>query len=159
MRKILIGAVAGAALAVVPAMAAKPATQPTHPTHPPHPAKCKTNTVGFHSKGTLTAPATLVQSAGQGTTDTSDDRYDGSVTVNVTSANHGAPKGSQTYSFTGAKVSFYDVNGTPVTTPAVGDTVHVFGKITKFRKKHCGAPGSPTITVKRVSFTQAAPTS
>src|SRR5690348_7677554 len=98
MRKILLSAVAGAALAVVPAIAAKPTT----PTHPEHPAKAKgrckpKHIVGFNAKGTLIA-SNLTQTQGQATpTDTSDDRYSGTVEVNVTSANHKAPKGDQTY--------------------------------------------------------------
>jgi hypothetical protein len=96
MRKILISAVAAAAMAVVPALAAKPATAPTHPNHPDHPAKgvCKPkHVVGFNAKGTLIA-SNLTQTQGTATTtDTSDDRYSGTVEVNVTKANHKAPTG------------------------------------------------------------------
>ena len=55
MRKILITAAAGAALAITPALAAKPASKPDHPAKPPHPAKCKINSVGYNAKGTLDA--------------------------------------------------------------------------------------------------------
>jgi len=160
MRKILISAVAGAALAVVPAMAAKPATAPTHPNKPDHPAhakgQCKAkHVVGFNAKGTLIA-SNLTQTAGQATTtDTSDDRYSGTVEVNVTRTNHKAPKGDQTYTLTNGKVSFYDVNGVPVTTPAVGDTVRLHGKIGHAPKK-CPGP-SAVVTISRVSFEQATP--
>jgi hypothetical protein len=156
MRKILISAVAASAMAVVPALAAKPATAPT-PNKPDHPAKgmCKPKHVaGFNAKGTLIA-ANLTQSAGQGTTDTSDDRYNGTVEVNVTKANHKAATGDQTYTLANSKVSFYnDTNGQPVTTPVLGDTVHVHGKIGHAPKK-CPGPTNVITAITRVSFTQA----
>jgi len=155
MRKILITAIAGAALAVTPALAAKPADKPAHP---PHPAKCKINSVGYNAKGTLDAVPTLTQTKGADTpTDKSDDRWSGDIQVTVTKANHKAPKGSQTFTLTDARVSFYDAasDGTD-DAPAVGDTVRLHGKLTKYKKKCPGA--STVITVKRVSFEQAAPT-
>jgi hypothetical protein len=158
MRKILISAVAAAAMAVVPALAAKPATAPTHPNHPDHPAKgvCKPkHVVGFNAKGTLIA-SNLTQTQGTATTtDTSDDRYSGTVEVNVTKANHKAPTGDQTYTLTDGKVSFYnDTNGAPVTTPAAGDIVHVHGKIGHAPKK-CPGPTNVITAITRVSFEQA----
>jgi hypothetical protein len=163
MRKILISAIAGAAIAVVPAMAAKPASHPTksdHATQQDHPAKAKgrckaKHVVGFNASGSLIA-SNLTQTQGQATTtDTSDDRYSGTVEVNVARTNHKAPKGDQTYTLTDGKVSFYDVNGVPVTTPAVGDTVRLHGKIGHAPKK-CPGP-SAVITITRVAFQQAAP--
>jgi hypothetical protein len=158
MRKIITIAVTGAALAVVPALAAKPATKPAHPAKPPHPAKCKINSVGYNAKGTLDAVPTLTQTKGADTpTDKSDDRYSGTVTVTVTKANHKAPKGSQTFTLTDARVSFYDAaNDGTADAPAVGDTVRLHGKVTKYKKK-C-TQDTTVITVKRVSFKQAAPT-
>jgi hypothetical protein len=157
MRKILISAVAGAAIAVVPAMAAKPTTAPTHPQHPAKAkGQCKPkHVVGFNAKGTLIA-STLTQTQGTATTtDTSDDRYSGTVEVNVTKANHKAPTGDQTYTLTDAKVSFYnDTNGQPVTTPVAGDIVHVHGKIGHAPKK-CPGPTNVITSITRVSFTQA----
>jgi hypothetical protein len=158
MRKILISAVAAAAMAVVPALAAKPATAPTHPNHPDHPAKgvCKPkHVVGFNAKGTFIA-SNLTQTQGTATTtDTSDDRYSGTVEVNVTKANHKAPTGDQTYTLTDGKVSFYnDTNGAPVTTPAAGDIVHVHGKIGHAPKK-CPGPTNVITAITRVSFEQA----
>lgn len=157
MRKILLSAVAGAALAVVPAIAAKPTTTPNHPEHPAKAkGRCKPkHDVGFNAKGILVA-SSLTQSQGLDTpTDTSDDRYDGTVEVNVTNANHKAPKGDQTYTLTDAKVSFYnDTNGNPVTTPVAGDIVHVHGKIGHAPKK-CPGPTNVITAITRVSFTQA----
>jgi hypothetical protein len=152
MRKILITAAAGAALAITPALAAKPAAKPDHPTHPPHPAKCKINSVGYNAKGTFVS-STLAQSKGADTpTDPSDDRWSGDLVVNVTKANHKAKTGEQTFTVTDIKVNWGDTAGTP----AAGDTVHVHGKITKYKHK---CPGADTvITVKSVSFAKAAPT-
>jgi hypothetical protein len=157
MRKILISAVAGAAIAVVPAMAAKPATHPAKPDHPTH-AKgmCKPkHVVGFNAKGTF-VEWNATQDAGATT-------YSGTITVNVTKANHKAPTGQQTYTLNHSKVSFYnDTNGNPVTTPGAGDIVHIHGKIGHPPKK-CPGPTNVVTAITRVSFTQAvqptAPTS
>jgi hypothetical protein len=158
MRQILITASIGAALAVAPALASKPAAKPDHPTKPPHPAKCKINSVGYNAKGTLDVGGyALTQSAGDLTpTDKSDDRYSGTLTVTVTKANHKGLKGSQTLTLTNAKVSFYDAanDGTDDVPPADGSTVRLHGKVTKYKHK---CPGADTfVTVKRVSFQQAA---
>ena len=156
MRKILITAAAGAALAITPALAAKPASKPEHPQKPPHPAKCKILTVGYNAKGTLLSQ-TLTQSKGADTpTDKSDDRWSGPLSVDVTKVNHKAPKGTVNYILADAKVSFYDAAGDGTDdTPAVGDTVRVHGKITKNKKK-CEGP-TWTYNVRSVSFKQAAP--
>jgi hypothetical protein len=154
MRKILITAAAGAALAITPALAAKPASKPEHPPKPPHPAKCKINSVGYNAKGTLDAGGfALTQSAGQVTPDTSDDRWSGTLTVTVTKANHKGLKGSQTLTLTDAKVKFDDANNdsTPDNPPADGSTVRLHGKVTKYKKK-C-TQDTTVVTVKRVSFT------
>src|SRR4051812_307273 len=102
MRKIMITAAAGAALAVAPALAAKP-THPPHPVKPEHAAKthdgttgkCKTHNVGYNAKGVLVSQA-LTQTKGADTPTKHDDRYSGDVTVNVTKANHKGPTGEQT---------------------------------------------------------------
>jgi hypothetical protein len=160
MRKILMTAAAGAALAVAPAIAAKPA-HPDHPAKPTHPAtskKCKVHNVGYNAKGTLLVVPTLTQTQGVGTATKHDDRYSGDVSVNVTKANHKAPTGTTLYSLTDAKVSFYDANhdGT-ADAPAIGDTVRIHGKITKLAKK-CDQTGfTATPTVRSISFKQAKP--
>src|SRR4051794_20233752 len=165
MRKILITAVAGAALAVAPALAAKPATHPTKPEHPAKThtgkakGKCKTHNVGYNAKGTLVEVPTLTQTKGADTpTDKSDDRYSGDVKVNVTKANHKGLKGEQTFTLTDARVRFYDAAGDGTDdAPAVGDTVRIHGKISKLAKK-CDQTGfTPTVTVRSISFQQAAP--
>src|SRR5262245_28478285 len=107
MNKIMITAVAAAALAITPAFASKPATHPNHPTTP---AKCKINTVGYNAKGTLVSQS-LTQTKGAETpTDKSDDRWSGNLTVNVTTVNHKAPKGNVNYTLTDAKVALSDAN-------------------------------------------------
>src|SRR5689334_9794767 len=72
MRKILITAVAGAALAITPALASKPVNKPTHPstsqkgktnTKAQAKGRCKVHTVGYNAKGTLVSQ-TLTQTAG-----------------------------------------------------------------------------------------------
>jgi hypothetical protein len=164
MRKILITAAAGAALAITPALASKPASKPTHPatsqkgkanTKAKAKGRCKVHTVGYLAKGTLVSQ-TLTQTAGADTaTDTSDDRWSGDVVVNVTWANHKSPKGEQTFSFTNSKVAFY--NATNTTT--AGDKVLIHGKISKQAKK-CNGPDSAAVTTikaKSASFKQATP--
>jgi hypothetical protein len=157
MRKTIMIAIAGAALAVAPALA-KPTHSP-HPVKPDHPAKshkCKTHNVGYNAKGLLVSH-TLTQTQGTATpTDTSDDRYSGDITVNVTKANHKAPKGEQTFTVTDAKVRFYDAAGDGTNDPPVaGDKVSLHGKVSKTQKK-C-TPAATTFTVKSISFKQAAP--
>jgi hypothetical protein len=171
MRKILITAAAGAALAITPALASKPAEKPQHPSqshkgkaHTKAKGRCKVHTVGYNAKGTLVSQ-TLTQTAGADTTtDTSDDRWSGDVVVNVTWANHKSPKGEQTFSFTNGKVAWYDAANDGTADPAVaGDTVRIHGKISKQAKK-CNGTNSPavvTIKPRSAAFTQAttAPTS
>ena len=168
MRKTIMIAIAGAALAVAPALA-KP-THPPHPVKPAHPAKpdkpvkpthpsqskrCKTHKLGYNAKGTLVSQA-LTQTQGADTpTDTRDDRYSGDVVVDVTKANHKAPKGVQTFTLTDAKVHSYDANNDGTAdTPAPGDRVSIHGKITSLSKK-CDQTGfTQAITVRSISFKQ-----
>jgi hypothetical protein len=156
MRKTIMIAIAGAALAVAPALA-KP-THPPHPVKPDHPAKshkCKTHSVGYNAKGLLVSQ-TLTQSKGADTTDTGDDRYSGDITVNVTKANHKAPKGEQTFTVTDARVHFYDAAGDGTAdAPVAGDKVSLHGKVSRTQKK-C-TPAATTFTIKSISFKQAAP--
>jgi len=87
----MITAAAGAALAITPALAAKPASKPDHPQKPPHPAKCKINSVGYNASGNVLTITDWTQTKGADTTtDTSDDRYSGTLTVDVKKANHKA---------------------------------------------------------------------
>jgi hypothetical protein len=145
----LIGGIAAAALVAVPAQAHH---KSTHPAKPAKPAKCDPHAVGYNARGTLVS-SSLTQSAGQATAKKGDDRYDGTVTVDVTKANHKAPTGVQTFTLTGARVRFGDADHNHVAdVPAAGDRVKLHGKITRLRKG-CDATGfTPTITVRSVRF-------
>jgi ribosomal protein L31 len=132
--------------AAVPAWAAKP-PHPTHPTQPTHAssgknAGCTAHNEGFRAYGTLTASAL--------TAGTSAGRYNGTLTVDVTKANHGAPTGSQTFTLTNARVRFG--KGVDLTAPASGDRVTLHGKITEL-PHGCSTTGfTPTITVRDVTI-------
>jgi hypothetical protein len=149
---ILAGVVAAAAVAA-------PAQAKPHPakTRSAKPAKCDPRAVGYNARGTLVS-ASLTQTAGQATPRRGDDRYSGSVEVDVKKANHKAPTGVQTFSLTNAKVWFYDANDDNVADqPEAGDRVKLHGKITKL-KRRCDQTGfTPQITVRHVRFRPPAP--
>jgi hypothetical protein len=138
-----------ALVAAVPAWAVKPPhpTHPTHPTHPAHPssgtkAGCTAHNEGYRASGTLTS-ATLAAGTGTG-------KYSGSLTVDLTKADHGAPTGSQTFTLTNARVRFG--KGVDPTAPASGDRVTLHGKITELPHS-CSTTGfTPTVTVRDVTI-------
>jgi ribosomal protein L31 len=149
MRKSSIAATATAlaAIAVVPAQAQSTGHHPSH--------KCTAHNVAFTAAGTLES-ATLTQSAGADTTSRRDDRYSGTVTVDVKRASHKAATGSQTYTLDNDRVKFYDANhdGT-ADQPKAGDKVKVKGKYTRLAKK-CDQTGfTSTTNVRRVEFKAA----
>ena len=151
MRKSSIAATATAlaAIAVVPAQAHKPSQHPTQ-SH-----KCTPHNVAFTASGKLESAA-LTQSAGADTTSRKDDRYSGTVTVDVKRASHKAATGSQTYTLDNDRVKFYDANhdGT-ADQPQPGDRVKVKGKYTRLAKK-CDQTGfTSTTNVRRVEFRAA----
>jgi hypothetical protein len=150
MRRI---AVCGIVLAVTLAVPAN--AKPPHPTKPAKPRDCEPRDVGFNASGTLISQA-LTQTAGADTDKRGDDRYSGTLTVDVKKANHHAPRGEQTYTVENGRVRFYDADRDHVAdTPKPGDRVKVHGKITKLGKK-CDATGStPTVTVRKVDFKAA----
>lgn len=155
--KRLVALLAASALVVivVPAWAAKP-THPAHPTHPSHPShgkghghgkgkgtgSCKMLSVGYRASGTLTS-ATLTPGTGK-------DRFDGTVAADVTRANHGALKGSQTFTLADTRVRFG--KGVSPTAPAAGDRVTVHGKLAV--PQH-GCTGSTQVTSVRSIRIQA----
>ena len=108
-------------------------------------SRCKKQrSVGFNASGTL---LTSALTAGV------DGRYGGTISVTVTRANHGAPKGEQTYTLTNARVRFSE--GVDATAPAAGSRVKISGKITKVTRK-CQTEGyEPAVTVKRVDLKAA----
>jgi len=125
------------------------ADKPVHPAHPakPHPKSCAARTVGYNARGTL-VQAALAPTAGH-------HRYTGTITVDVTRANHRSLTGDQTFTLTDARVSFH--HGVSSTVPAPGSRVALHGKITEL-PKGCSTTGfSPTLTVRRVDIRQAGP--
>ena len=162
MKKLITLTAAAALMLAVPAQADKPANAGGGKSKGAEKSKgkggrCTPRKVGYNAKGLLVSQ-TLTQTKGADTpTDTSDDRYSGTVEVNVTKANHKGLKGVQTFTVTDVKVTYYDSNGDGVVEqPQVGDRVKVHGKITKLNKR-CDSSGfTPTVTVKHVQF-QAPP--
>jgi hypothetical protein len=149
MRRVAICSVALVAAFVVPANA-----------KPPKPAKakdCTPHNVGYKAAGSLVSQA-LTQIQGADTAKRGDDRYSGTLTVEVKKANHRAPRGEQTYTVENARVHFYDADHNHVAdVPKAGDRVKVRGKITKLRKK-CDTTGfTPTVTVRKVDLKAAKP--
>ena len=144
MRRVAICTVALVAAFVVPANA-----------KPPKPAKakdCTPHNVGYKAAGSVVSQA-LTQTQGADTAKRGDDRYSGTLTVEVKKANHRAPEGEQTYTLENARVHFYDADRNHVAdVPKAGDRVKVSGKITKLRKK-CDTTGfTPTVTVRKLDF-------
>lgn len=132
---------------VVPAQADKPA----HPSHPAHPSptrkapSCTPRNEGYNASGTLMS-ATLTPGTKKG-------HYDGTITVDVTRANHKAATGTQTYTLTDARVRFG--KGVDSTAPAPGSRVRLQGKITVLPH---GCPDSgftATTTIRHVVIKQA----
>jgi hypothetical protein len=135
---------AGALVIAVPAFAAKPPhpTHPIHPAHPSHPAgggkgKCAPLNRGYSARGTFGSDSL--------TPATKNNHYNGTLTVNVTKANHKAPTGSQTFTLTNARVIFGKGVGTA---PATTDTVALHGKITVLPHGCTSTTFTSTITVK-----------
>jgi hypothetical protein len=142
-------ATALAALAVVPAQGHKPSE------HPSRSHKCTPHNVGFTASGKLESAA-LTQTQGADTDARKDDRYSGTVTVDVTKASRKGQKGSQTYTLDNDRVKFYDANddGT-ADEPKAGDRVKVKGKITRLAKKCDQSNFTSTTDVRRVELRPA----
>jgi hypothetical protein len=108
--------------------------------------RCVARAVGFNASGTLLEATMTAGTPGI---------YSGTIKVAVKKANHGAPKGEQTYTLTDVKVRFGE--GVDAAAPAVGSRVKISGKIKKVAKK-CSTEGfEPTVTVKRVDVKAAQP--
>lgn len=126
--------------AAVPAWAAKP-PHPVHPTHPSGGKSCTVKNHGFRAYGTVTA-GSLTAGTGKG-------RYNGTLTVDVTRANHGAATGSQTYTLTNARVRF-GKGVDPMT--LTGDRVTLHGTLTAL-PRGCSSTGfMSTTTVRNVTI-------
>jgi hypothetical protein len=148
MKRIALLVSLVALVAVVPATGAKP-PHPSHPAHPAHPGggprSCTARHEGYNATGSLVTAAL--------TPGTKKDRYDGTLTVDVTRANHKAQTGSQTFTLTNARVRFG--KGVSNTAPAAGDQVRLHGTITVL-PHGCATSGFvPVITVRNVTIKTA----
>lgn len=150
MRRIALCSAALVAASVAPAMA-----NTTEPQSTPH--KCQPHAAAYKVAGSLVSQA-LTQTAGADTATRHDDRYGGTLTVNVTKANHHAATGEQTYTVENARVRFYDADHNQVADqPKAGDRASLRGKITQLPKK-CDATGfTPVISIKKIDFKAAKP--
>ena len=139
MKRILM--LAGVALATTAASAQ------AHPPKPPHSAAdhCKPRAVGFYATGSLVSQA-LTQTAGADTSTKRDDRYSGTVTVDVKRANHRAPAGTQTYTLDNDRVHF-----SHGAAPKAGDRVKLYGKLSRARHG-CAEPAAPAVDLRAVRF-------
>jgi hypothetical protein len=125
-----------------------------------HPGKrrgrCTPRRVGYVAAG-LYVESALTQTQGADTPDNRrDDRWSGTLTVDVKRTNRHAQadKGTtKTYTLTDAQVRFADTNADGTRdVPAAGDRVVVLGKVTRLNRK-CDQTGfEPTLTIKRVNF-------
>ena len=153
MKRLLITAGLATALVAVPAQARnaeRPGGQPDR-VKPQRAAKCKTKTVGFNARGVLVA-VNLTQTRGADTPRRGDDRFGGTVEVDVKRANHGVATGVQTFTLTDARVKYHDADGDGTAEqPKAGDVVKVHGKVTK-RRGRCTGEFTPVVTVKQVQF-------
>lgn len=135
MHKPIAVVAAAVLVAAVPAWAAKP----PHPNHPTGGGgkTCTAQNEGYNAKGTVTS-GTLTPGTRAG-------RFNGSLTVDVTRANHKAPTGSQTFTLTDARVHFG--KGVSASALASGDRVALHGTITELPHR-CSTTGfTPAITI------------
>jgi hypothetical protein len=149
MRKVVLLIALFAAVLALPAQAKPPKP---HPSHPAKSHKCVPHAVGYRASGILVSES-LTQTAGAATPKRGDDRYSGTITVDIRKANHHAPKGVQTYALADVRVKFYDRDHNHLPDqPQAGDRVKLRGKITKLAKK-CDQSGfTATVTVHKVNF-------
>jgi hypothetical protein len=130
-----------AALAAIATVGTAQAEKPK-PSKPSKPAACTPNTEGFKASGPLIVATLTAEGHG---------RYGGTIEINVTKANHGAPRGDQTFPLSHARVKFH--HGVSATEPAAGSRVKISGTITELSNKHCTSGGfTPTITVKKLDI-------
>jgi hypothetical protein len=130
------------------AVALAPSAASAKPKKPKPTKYCVPNSVGFDARGTFVS-GSLSQTKGADTAKRGDDRYSGSIVVDVKKANHGAPKGEQAYTVTNARVRFHPSKDTE---PSAGDRVKLSGKLTKVRGKKCANPGVSATTVRKLDI-------
>lgn len=124
--------------------------------HGDRPDKCAPRRTIYVAFGAYVS-STLTQTKGADTADNPrDDRYSGTVTIDVKFANKAgrADKGTRkAYTLTDARVRFADRNDDDTRDqPVAGDRTIVLGSTTKLRRR-CDQTGfTPTLTVARVMF-------
>ncbi|HWI75302.1 MAG TPA: hypothetical protein VNT55_25300 [Baekduia sp.] len=112
--------------------------------------RCVAHKVAYVASGVLAAPATLTQTKGADTpTDTSDDRYSGTLSVTVTHANRHAKGAANPIT-----VQVGDIRlGDGVTaTPAAGTRVRLIGKITKVSKRCSDQSAAGAVTIRKATL-------
>jgi hypothetical protein len=135
---------------VVPAQADKP-VHPSHPAHPAHPSpmgsgpSCTPRNEGYNASGTLVS-AMLTPGTKKG-------HFDGTITADVTRANHKAATGPQTYTLINARVQFG--KGVSSTAPAPGSRVRLQGRTTVLPHGCPSAGYTATTTIRHVEIKQA----
>lgn len=144
-------------LALLVAVMAFAIVVPAQAKKPPHPSNgspgmgkghnCTARNEGYNASGTLMS-ATLTPA-------TKKDHFDGTLTVDVTRANHTATTGTQTFTLTNARVRFG--KGVSSTAPTAGSSVRVHGKISVL-PHGCSSTGSTaTVTIRSLDIKQAGP--
>ena len=117
--------------------------------------RCAPRKVAYVAHG-LYVSSELTQVAGADTPELRDDRWDGTIVVDVKRTNKAgrADKGTQkTYTVAGVKVKLADRNDDGTRDqPVAGDRVKVDGKVTKLRGGCDATDFEPTLTVKSVKF-------
>jgi hypothetical protein len=158
MRKLAIIALLGAVAVAAPAQATKTQNpdgqsrqdQQARPDakaeRPGKRGRCTPRAVGFNASGTLVSAALT---AGEPR------RFDGTLVVDVKRANHGAPKGEQTYTLASARVKFR--RGVDAAAPAAGSRVKLHGTITRLAKRCPAGDFTPTVTVRNVEIAAPKP--
>ena len=140
--RIATVALASAALLATPAAAHK--SDQSHNHGNGKAPKCKTHNVAYVASGTLVSH-TLAQTQGADTPNkASDDRYSGTLTVQVRKTNKHArrDKGqSREYTLENDRVSFGE--GVTLATAVPGTRVKLIGKIARVSGKRCQQPTEP----------------
>ena len=117
--------------------------------------RCTPRRVAYVAAG-LYVSSTLEQVAGASTPTLRDDRYDGTLVVDVKRANKSAraDKGTQkTYTLDNARVRFADRNDDGTRDqPVAGDRVKLDGKVTKLRGGCDASAFTPQLTIAKVMF-------
>jgi hypothetical protein len=157
VKKSIIPAVLAIGVLAVPAIAGahgggKPQSPGKSGTTHGNSHKCKAHNVAFIVTGTV-VNSSLTQTAGTATpTDTSDDRFSGTVEITVTHTNHHAKgfTGDQVVTLTNVRASWS--KGLAQPNPPAGTRVHLIGKISVVSKKCTDKSAAGTTTFRKVGF-------